>query len=374
MPVYHKLVDYNQMFSYLKEEPTIINDLPNTTEEERRAIDDLIVTRYSSDMLSMVPSCRCGDTKGEYSIGVVCEYCKTPVTKVDEDIHPLLWFRRPKGVAQLINPAVFNMLRDRFKMSSFNVIDWLIDTTFHTYRKTPDVLNTILEAGIQRGYNYFVDNFDTIMEVLFSIRKYKKKRGERDYLYELLQRDRHLIFSDYIPLPNRSLLIIENTNVGKYIDPTIIGARNAINMIVSIDRKFGNHPLRVRENRTAKSMAKLADFYIQFTAKNISPKPGLIRRHVIGSRAFFCFRAVITSITRPHQYNQIEIPWLVGVTVLREHLLSKMLKKGFELSQAINYMYARVHTYDSLLDGILDEIFSESPNGTIPCILQRNLK
>lgn len=373
MPLFHKLVDYTEMFEHLPDVPIIINYLPNTTEEDRAMIDELIITRYSSDMLSILPSCRCGETKGEYAIGVICDKCRTPVkSKVEEDIKPLVWFKRPEGVAQLINPSMYNMLRDRFKVSGFNVIDWLMDTTFFTTKRTPPILNEISEAGIQRGYNYFVENFDFIIQTLLSMKQYRLKKGKRDELYDLIQKERHAIFSDYIPLPNKSLLIVENTHVGKYIDTTIIGARNAINMLISIDRKFAEKPLKMRENRTAKAISKLADFYNTFTAKNISPKTGLIRRHIIGSRAHFCFRAVITSITRPHRYDDIEVPWFIALTTMREHLLSKMMKMGFSHSHAVNLIYASVCSYHPLIDQLLQDLINETPGKRIPCTLQRN--
>jgi len=373
MPVFHKLVDYTEMFDRLQEPPIVINDLPNITEEDRAAIDELIMTRYSSDMLSVLPSCRCGKTKGEYAIGVNCEYCNTPVkSKVEQDIEPLVWFRRPLGVAQLINPSVYIMLRNRFKVSGFEVIDWLLDTTHYSVRKVPEVCNIITSLGIQRGYNYFVENFDQIIDTLFSLKQYKLRGNKKDELHELVQRDRQIIFSDYIPLPNKSLFIVENTSTGKYVDETISGAKDAINMLISIDRRFAASPVRIRENRTAKALSRLTKFYEKFTAENISPKSGLIRRHIIGSRSHFCFRAVITSITRPHKYNHVEIPWSIGVTVFRDHLLSKLMRIGFSHNAGVSLMVDHVNRYHPLLDKLLKELIDEAPNGSIAVTAQRN--
>lgn len=373
MPLYHKLVDYTEIYENLPETPIIINDLSTNTQEDREYIDDLIMTRCSTDMLSILPSCRCGKTKGEYIIGTICEYCNTPVkSKIEQDIHPLVWFRRPMGVAPLISIAVLNMLKNKFKVTGYDIIDWLIDTTYVSSKKIPPVLNAITDAGIQRGYNFFVNNFDNIMEILFSMKIFRVKGNKPDELYELIKRDRHLVFSDYIPLPNKTLFIVEDTSTGRYVDATIVDARDAINTITSIDKKFANSSSRVRENRTAKALLRLAKFYSNFAAQKISPKKGLIRKHVIATRSHFCSRAVITSITKPHKYDEIEMPWSIGLTLFRVHLLSKLMRIGFSYNGALGLLIEHVNKYHPLLDKLLDELIEEAPNKRIPITHQRN--
>lgn len=375
MPIYQQLVNFTEMFHQLREPPIIINDLPNSTEEERDYITQLITTHYNSDMLSILPSCRCGKTKGEYEIGSLCAYCKTPVkSHISEDIEPLVWFRRPIGVAPLINPHIYIMLRNRFRRSGFEVLDWLTDTTFSTNSKQPAVLKTILNAGVQRGYNNFINNFDFIMGVMFSIKDYKLKKGKRDYLRELIALNRGQLFSDYIPLPNKSLLVIENNNLGRYADNSMVMAIDVIRMITSIDRRFSEHNVILRENRTAKAITRLGDFYEAFVSKNMSPKPGLFRKHIFGSRSHFSFRAVITSLTDRHAYDEIHVPWGIGVTVLRDHLLAKMMRMGYALNDAIGMLHGHVHNYNEMLDQLLKEIIAESPDSSLIAILQRNEK
>lgn len=371
MPVYQKLVDFNMLLHQLRETPIIINDLDNTTEENREAINQITITRYSSDMLSILPACQCGKTKGEYSIGVTCNHCKTQVkSQVSEDIEPLVWFRRPKDVEKLINPQILIMLKQRFKKSGFEIIDWLIDPTFRSDKRIPPMIKTIQLAGVNRGYNNFVENFDKIIEVLFSIKCFKPKKGKRDYLYDLIQTNRNHIFSDYIPLPNKALLIIEKTNLGKYVDTVMVGGINAIKMITAIDRRFSEHHPRVRENRTAKALIELCEFYRKFNGKSISGKPGLFRKHVFGTRTHFSFRAVITSLTGNHRHDEIHVSWGIGITVLREHLLSKLLKMGYALNDAIGLLYGHAQKYNALLDHLFNEILTES--GGLAVIAQRN--
>lgn len=371
MPVFQNLSDFDKIFSQLAEPPIIINDLVNNSEEDKEAIKDLITTRYSSDMITLLPSCRCGISKGEFSVGVKCNYCNTLVkSSIETDIEPTIWFRKPIGVNKLISPIIWIMLKSRFKKSGFNVIQWLTDTTYRAGVKQPLVVNKIAETGIQRGYNNFVDNFDSIMELLFSLKDFKRE-GE-DFLYRLLQENRHLIFSDYIPIPNKSLLIIEKTNVGIYVDPIIVKAVDAIQMLISIDKNFHDQNPRVKENRTVKAISKLADFNESFNKTNLSPKSGQFRRHVYGTRTNFAFRAVISSQTNTHQYNTIEVPWGIGITAFRPHIINKLQKLGMDNNSAIGLILGHVEKHHPILDNILKELLSEAqPQGLTVC-LQRN--
>lgn len=357
----------------MKEPPIIVNDLVNSTEEEKDKIRDLVITKYSSDMLSILPACQCGNIKGEYAIGTKCELCNSIVKSVvEEDVEPLLWCRKPAGASKLINPMVWIMLKNRFKKSGFNIIQWLCDTSYRTEVKQPLVVNRIIETGIQRGYNNFVHNFDTIMPILFTMKDFALKRGQVDYLYDLLQINRDSIFCDFLPLPNKALLVIEKTNVGVYIDPIIVGAIDAIEILTSIDSPFSEHSVRVKENRTIKALVKLSEFYEGYIRTGLASRAGQFRRHLYGSRTNFSFRAVITSLTDAHSYEELHAPWGIGVTAFRPHLINKLCNRGYDLNNAIGFLMGHVEAYNELLDVLLCELIAESPGKKLSCVMQRN--
>jgi len=373
MAVYQALVNFDEVFRQLNTHPIIVNDIMDSSEEERETLKNSIYTKYNSDLLSNLPSCDCGEIKGEFNIGVVCTNCNTPVKSVmEQDIEPILWMRSPKGVSKLINPIVWTMLTMRFTRTGFDVLLWICDTSYRSNCKIPNVLDEIQSKGIQRGYNYFVENFDWIMETLFNIKSYKFKKGNRDYLYELIHRDRNCIFSDYIPLPNKALLVIEGTNVGTYADPVVVGAIDAIETIAGIDSSLFQHSVRVKENRTIKCLSKLAEFNDNYYKTSLAKKAGIFRKHVFGSRSHFSFRAVISSITEPHDYREIHIPWGIATSVLRIHILNKLLKRGYDVNKAIEFINVHAQKYAKELDDIFKELIAESPNSMIPVIIQRN--
>lgn len=377
MPIVQQLINNNALFSNLKNPPLIINDILNTTAQDREYIDRLIMTTYSSDMVSILPSCKCGVTKGEYSRTMICEQCKTPVTaSIENTIEPLVWFRKPIGVEKLLSPIIWIMLEDRFSKGKYSILRWLTDTSYspiaHVNKPTA-LLSKMEEDGIKRGYNYFVQNFFKIIDYLLNLKDFKPKRGTVDYLPMLLEANKDVLFSDYIPLLNKSLLIIEKTSFATYIDTTVPMALDAIEMLVSIDKDFHDQTGPIKENRTARAMYMLSCRFFHTYFKNIvSKKSGLLRHYLGGSRFDFSARAVISSITDEHRYDDIEIPWGVGLVIFRPMLINKLIKKNNMLiNDAIGMLLSHTGIYHPLLDQYLREIIAETKEGRYPVIINR---
>ncbi len=373
MPVYQDLINFNQLFAQLTTPPIIVNDLVNIDEEEKKKIRNLVISEFSSDMVSIVPACSCRELKGEYAVGIICKKCNTPVKPVLEDsVEPILWFRAPIGVAKLINPIIWIMLNDRFKKPGFSIVQWLADTTYRPPVKQPPVLDALIASNIPRGYNSFVENFDSLMEMLFSMKDFADKSSKSKYLERLLREERDKVFSDYLPIPNKALLVIEKTNVGVYIDPIVVKAIDAVEIITSIDSGIMDHTPKIKENRTIKAIVNLASFYDQYASESLAGKTGQFRKQIMGSRTNYNFRAVISSITDQHKYDEIYAPWGVGITAFRPHLINKLLKKGYSLNASIGMLLGHVEKYSPLLDSLLKELIEESPMKGIPVMEQRN--
>lgn len=380
------LVSHNDSFyRRAKRTPLIVNDLKETSEEDKEALNKMIYTKYSSDLLSNLPTCECGDDQGivgEYNIGVVCPICNTAVkSQVDQELEPLVWIRAPKGVRALINPNVWIMLTEKFTKSNFDIIRWICDTGYKPSERTPPVMEEILALGIQRGYNNFVDNFDKIMDSLFSLRDFRPKKDQKESLHHLLKTQRDCIFSTYLPLPNRAMLVIEETNVGTYVDPIVTGAIDAIRTMVSIDSDLSNHSVRVKENRTIKTIAQLAEFYDGLYKTTLARKEGTFRKHIFGTRSHFSFRAVISSLTDNHHYDELHIPWGIGASVFGIHLQNKLMRLGYSPNEAKAFLYEHSQKYHPLLEELFEQLIAEAPKrydpqgnelSGISCILQRN--
>ena len=375
MGVCLNLLNFNTVFSQLKQPPVIVNDLVNSSIEQKEKLNSTILTAYSSDLLSNVPSCECGSITGEYNVGITCANCVTEVKNPHGDLESFVWLRAPDGVAALINPTAWMMLTKCFTKGNFNLVHWLANDNYKTDAKEPEFLPIVRQfleqTKMVRGINNFIYRFDEIMEFLFQLKIFKKSAAD-SHLEDFIRRYRDCIFSKYIPLPNKTLLVIEETNSGAYIDPINLGALNAIHTLVGIDSSLSNFSIKQKERRTIGCIDRLAEFYLEYYKTTLAKKEGIFRKHVYGTRSHFSFRAVISSITDPHNYDEIEIPWGVAVSVLKLHLTNKLILRGMNPNQINGFLYAHADRYSPLLDQLFQELINEAPDRGIDCVLNRN--
>jgi hypothetical protein len=370
------LADLDRVYRTQPHTVTTVNDVSVALASEKEAFNRQIYTRYSGDdLLSNLPTCDCGTTTGEYNLGVMCLECNTLVAETTmQELQPIVWMRAPYGVKSLINPIFWVQISEFFQRSNFDVLRWIADTNYHPIVRTPAVMEAVRAVIPQRGYNYFLENFFWIVETLMELKVYRTppKRKQAAELLELMRQYRHVLFPQHIPLPNKSLLVIEKSNVGTYIDTTVSGAVDAIRTMTGIDLPETNFHVRVKENRTIKTICQLSDFYIDWASKSLAGKPGVMRKHVCGTRSDFSFRAVISSTSEAHEYDEIYISWGIAVAVFRIHLANKLMMMHWTPNEVIKFLDEHAQTYHPLLAKLLDELIAESPEKGIPVILGRN--
>lgn len=381
MSIHLELVDLDDVYKKLRVNPIIINDLSNITDKDRQKINDLIRVTYNSDLLKSVASCPCDYTQGEHKIGQICPECGNACSPpIEQELEPIVWMRAPRGVRALMNPTVLTMLSERFTKGGHDIIRWICDSEYQSKRKPIKEIEILESMGFKRSYNWFVDNFDKIMETLFTMPKLARKPSETGSGYqqsqdlrELLQIYRNRIFSKYLPLPNRSLLIIEKSeNNTSTVDNSVVGVLDAIHTIVAID-----HPLTLmkpitRENRTFRTISGISNFGDSWYSDSLGEKPGLARRHMFGTRANFSIRTVVTSITGIHENDELHIPWGAAIGAFRYHLINKLRKLDYTANEAIGLLNKYANLYSPLLDSLFKELIAESPYGGIPATLGRN--
>lgn len=370
---YLALLNHDDVFNRSPITPIIINDISTATEAERDYVNRLISTCADGDMLSNEPSCECGELKGGYNLGSVCQNCKLPVKELfDQELQTLTWMRSPNGVEKLINPMVLTQLSTRFTKSKFNLIEWLCNTDYHPSANKPEEVAELLAMGVKRGYNNFIQNFDAYIEILFSLKNPKVRKGEVEDLQVHLKMSRSCCLSWHLPLPNKSLLVIEKTQVGIFVDPIVVGAVDAIRTICSIDTELSSFTLKQKENRTAKTLFILANFCNEVYHDILASKNGLFRKHVFGGRNYFSARAVISSNTRVHNSGELQISWGAGVTIFKIHLMNKLFKLGWNPVNATAFLQKYTCVYHELLDTLFCELIDESPDKGIYAIFGRN--
>lgn len=379
MPLTLRLTNFDNIYNRIKTEKILINreDIFNSDNKER--LDNIILKNYSEDNLSIIPACNCGELKGTYYVGELCDKCNTHVTSsLDDNISFLLWLEKPLEVEYFISPIVLSMLLSRYKMTKPNIqlIKYIIIPNFKIDKKQQkknmgllEKLDFLLAAqGIKRGYNSFVQNFFKIIEILET--EFVKEKPNPEYnFYEFLLKNKEAIFSNYLPFPNRIIFAMESNELGKFIDKSLLNPINVIRRLTGID--LYTKPSIIKQGKVANSLIDLAEFYTSYMKNVMFNKPGLVRQHISSTRSHFTARAVISSLPGQHVYDEVHIPWSIACTLLREHVLNRLYTRKYTYKQATNFLLFHNKIYHPVLDEIFNEILIAS-NGGIKCFLNRN--
>lgn len=379
MPVTLNLINYDDLYAKIKSDKILINNIDIFNQENKQLLDSIIIKNYSEDNLSIIPSCQCGEVKGAYYVGELCIKCNTYVTStLDDSISFLLWCQRPLDVEKFISPIVLSVLLNRYKITKPNVqlVKYIMLPNFKLANKQDrknifklEKLDYLLEQnGIKRGYNSFIQNFFTIIDILES--EFIKLKPDPIFNFqEFLINNKDKIFSNYLPFPNRIIFATETNELGKFIDKGLLNPINVIRRLTGID--LYTKPSSTKQAKVANSLINLSEFYTSYMKNVFFNKTGLIRQHISSTRSHFTARAVVTSISGIHQHDEIHIPWSIACTLLREHVLNRLYKYGYNYKQAINLLLYHNKIYSPILDNIFKEIIQSTGDG-IKCLLNRN--
>lgn len=378
MSIHLEVVDFDKLFHSLRDKPIIINDYETTGVDDKNFIKDLIYTKYENDILSSAPRCNCPSTAspivGADRVGEFCNKCKTRVTaRFDDPMESILWVRAPKGVEQFINFRIWQAIKTGFGKRRFDLLLWLTNTSYNLKSAVkPDVLSKIEAAGIKRGYNNFVRNFFPILNQIGELKEFRRKPNYKTMM-NFLENNKDKIFTKYLPLPNRALFVVEPTSVAKtYMDLIGITAIDAITMMTSIDVPGNDLSGPARENRSAKFISNMSIYQDSYLRTNISKKTGSYRTHNIGSRVAPSFRAVITSITEPHDFEQLIIPWNIAMTIFRPHIENIMMKNGINANDILEIFNKYINRYDERLYQLMKTIMYNYTEKGFPTLWNRN--
>ena len=382
------LENYNELFASITTEPIIVNKLLDTLENERKNFDEnFFVTYTDTDLMDTIPKCPCTHTRGQHHIdrrgkGTICKKCRMPVQAVlNKPIEPIIWVEKPEGVDALINPQAWRLLSEFYSLSNnsnqrFNIIKYLTNTDYRPNRvqhgRWMDYLDDMLkDMKAERGLNTFYWHFDEIIGKISEIPKFTSTKDKKEKLRKMMifiAMYRKNIFADQIPIHNKTILVIENTRYGTYMDTTLKTIIDAVRNIAGIDSDIKGFSISQKENRSSKLSESLSEFGEDYEKSFLAGKPGLIRKHVYATRCWYSFRAVINSLTEPHHHDELHMPWPLAVTTFRMHLMGKLMTRGYGYNDASAYLNYHTYIFNPLLDELFDELISESPYELSPTI------
>ncbi len=380
MSIRLELVDLEQEFRNLKNPPILANDYNLKIKTEKDALMSILQTRYDGESLESVPSCECGEITGRFNLGVHCELCQTEVTTIiDSELECSVWLMAPTGVRKFFNPNVWMTLKNAFTISDegtkISLMDWLCDSHYQVKdRPRSAVLDRIPDWP--RSLNFVIDNFDMVFEHISNLPALRKRSAipafrKRDLIAAYVQKYRDKLFTSYLPIPSRAMFITENTAMGRYVDPAVGVATDAILTVVSAEHSVKPIDLRGKEHRAVKCMNLLCEYYQNFMDKKLGGKPGLARKLVFGGRTHWTGRAVVSSITGKHAYDEVHLCWGLAVQMFEMHLRAKLIWRGYTPKQMDEIFFTSVNTYNPLLDELFHELINEG-NRPPTIIIQRN--
>lgn len=376
--IFLELVNHDEMFAKRQSTAIIANDLDVMTEEGKKRLYDLVYTHYEGDALSTVPTCGCGTLRRGQFLNVKCKVCgEKCLYDVNRPLEPVLWIKAPEGVKALINPYAWAILSTVASTSGFNLLEWFCNPQYKPTgiipKKLPKIEHWMKVNNITRCLNSFYDHFDELMDYALKIRMIKESGPTKSDTRDWISMNRDKIFSQYIPMPSKVCFVVEKSNESTYLDKTILKATNSMLSIVSINNSIRHVPISIRQRRALTAVIQLAAYHKDFIENTVGGKYGLGRKHVYGGRVYFSARAVISSISERHRYDEIYLPWSLGLQLFRVHLTNKLMRK-YDLSPGeIDKMF-RDYTlmYNETLDSLMCEIIAEAPDGRIPVTFQRN--
>ena len=372
-----KLVDLDHVLKTSTVPTTILNDLPSETEEEREAINNVIMTTYDNqDILSSIPSCQCGELRMGYNIGKLCTSCHTQVERpVESTIGVNVWMRVPDGVDGFILPAVWMNLSKPLTASGFNLMEWICNSQARAPANVTgqNAKRIAYMESIEwpRGINSFIRNIDRFIDQVIPNLKLTREVE----IQAFLRYAKPNMFPKHLPMPTKALLVLEKTVVGSFADLSITGAIDAARTVIDISREGQDLSPQYMERKTVSIMKNLTDYYTDTIKKSFSRKRGWLRGQLFSSRSHFCFRGVITSKHEPEHcrdYKELHIPWAQGLEVLKIHLINKLLARGYNIKNAYALVEGSGKVYVPLLDELMQELIRDFDGQGIPCIFQRN--
>jgi hypothetical protein len=379
MGVYAEVVDHDEMLAAHTGKIVFANDFNTSNADDKEEFNRALYSHYEdADAIENSASCECEHLDTAHQIGVICEICNTPVVSTsNRPIVPSMWIRAPEGVLSLISPELLIMLSGHMSGKEFDFLAYFMDASYQfdldaiSSKETARKANRLMQRSFDRGLNNFIMNFDDIMR--FCMESNIISLGKQEFAQFLFQNKAHL-FPQVIPVPSKLCFVVESTTSGVYIDKPIGAAIDAALTMGTI--KHSPIPLKTItvQNRTAKALLLMATFHENYDKQRIAQKPGLARRHVLGGRLNFTARAVITSISGIHWYDELHIPWGVACQLFKYHLINKLTGPRYDMTtqEALGFIYSNVLQYNPVLDALFKELIEEAPNKGPACTFHRN--
>lgn len=369
-PIYPAFEDFNLKYNTSTIDPILLNDFDFCVDEDRDKLSELIRMDFDGDTFETVASCSCKKTTGNWRLGSgrPCIYCGGVVERLTEtSMETKVWLRKPTGVSTFINPALFRTLLRKIttKNPKIEIVTFIIDSG---YRKADNkknteggvkLVNALHELGVWPGINEFHKHSDSIMEYFLvgagrSLTNLNNLVGEK-YL-NFYYKYKHLVFCDFIPIPNKLSTIIERNGKDNYASKLQIEISSIYQSIADTkdDGEFDKateFDIAESVDIVGRAIGRLAIKQTVNTQEYLIKKKGISRKHIAAGSLPFTARSIATSITGIHDTSFVVVPWVMAIAVLKEHILSFLYRQGYSPRYARELIVKSAYEIVPIIDG-----------------------
>lgn len=344
-PIYIGFDDFDKRHDSSMDKPVYYNDFDFNVQEEREKVVSMLRTEYQQNTFSTVASCACGAHKGNYYAGTdfICPEpeCGTPVVKpLSSNFTTKVWLKRPAQISGFINPAIYSILLLSLitKSPKIELMRFWIDKKERAAgikllrSKNPKLLQQIEDfrasLGIEYGYNSFVENIDDIVMNLLNTKILNANIQKREELAEFWMRYKDRAISNYFPVPNKIMTIVETDKRSKYYAKEQLEVSLQFQTIADL---FDEDDARAAKNEEllAPVYHKLVDALNVLREVTMFGKYGGIRHSAGSGRLPFTGRTIISGESGVCRTDTVILPWIFVSTILDKHLLSWLYRRGY---------------------------------------------
>lgn len=365
-----KLLNLDDLF-HSSHDARVINNESMVAMNSTTDVRDALFFNINNE-LSFVASCSCGITRGNYQLNMKCPLCGTLVssTFVDSLAH-LNWLDIPLDMAPIIHPVfywVFKRWTTVKKRTS--LIDLILDPT----KELPEDVKSHIKG---QGFSYFHEHADEIMDFLLHIYPKTKKSKITSKVETMYLMYRTHLFARKLPILDPSLHPVSQRGKQKIIDPVSAGIVTAANNLALATNRMRYGVTKSKKGYADTKLYEIYKTYILYLSTvaktKIGAKKAQFRRHQLGTRAHFTFRAVIVPITTPHVADELHIPWKIAVQGYKPMILNVLTKRmGMHINDALRKHLRALVKFDPVIYDILLTLIKECPYKGLPVLFGRN--
>lgn len=365
-----RFLSLNTLHDNTKGPRLYIEDLVDMSDDE---VNETLLTIVEGSDIDNIPSCLCGKTIG--NILPVCPHCNTePVEPINAPIRPSLWIKAPQEIGSFISPIAMHFLSGHYNDKNEKFIDFLCDVRYKPGNPNHKVYHALKQNNIPHGdFAYFVRNLFPIMKIMNDALSSREWDPQNKQLFDLLKENEDAIFTRYLPIPSKAVFVLEKSSAGNKGDNHTALVLDSVRTMMMLN-KGG---IRKTKNRVStlcyRTLSRMVDFYYNIIQK-VGTKAQLLRKHVYGSKTAWVGRAVVSSITSPHRYDEIHLPYALTVSLFKLQIAGRLFETtSMSERQIQTFINENVNRFDPLMMDTINDILAMRGVGHyVKCLLNRN--